>query len=292
MSTNPQYVVYFHYFRLFLESAAKENIDVAPLKGAHLLTSVYQGEERGALADVDFLVRPQDWSRTLLLLEKMGFERRYAPHRSVTNEEFHEAGFVRQFGHGQKMLVEPHRYLVQPQRHSIDYEALWNRSFASSFEGAPCRRLSAEDYLLHAAIHLTSHFFVQPSRELKDIELLIRIGGAQLDEVAGRAKAWECEYALWLALKLLELQSPDLSLRDHIERLAPPMPYRLALGRLVPDISGFKYSNLGLRAREALMFPLLLKPAQLLRFGSYYAHLRLRDALTNARNKREKSAAC
>jgi hypothetical protein len=78
--TNPQHIILFHHFRRLLEAAANEGIDVVPLKGAHLLTSVYpDDEDRGVMSDVDFLVRKQDWTRTLELMIELGFERRDHP---------------------------------------------------------------------------------------------------------------------------------------------------------------------------------------------------------------------
>ena len=74
---NPQYVVLFHHFRHFLKEASEKKIDVAPLKGAHLLTAVYGNDkDRDMLADVDFLVRPSEWDPVTKLLLNMGFERR------------------------------------------------------------------------------------------------------------------------------------------------------------------------------------------------------------------------
>ena len=121
MGINPQYVVLFHHFRRFLKEASEKGIDVAPLKGAHLLTSVYGNEEdRGMLADVDFLVRPGDWEGTRELLVSMGFVRGDIDNRPATFREFYEACYFLQIGGGKRIMFEPHRYLIQPARHNID----------------------------------------------------------------------------------------------------------------------------------------------------------------------------
>jgi hypothetical protein len=270
----------FHHFRRFLEAAWKKGIDVAPLKGAHLLTSVYpEGEDRGMLADVDFLVRPADWETALDLLVDLGFVRRQNPRRPITFEEFHEAGFTLSLGENSKILFEPHRRLIQTARHPIDYDALWRRSYESTFDGAPCRRLSASDHFLHAAVHMTTNFFARPGRGLRDMELLIEKGGADLEEIAARAFEWECVRSTWFALALLNEVAPHLGAGAFLKKLEPPAHIRAAARLLTPDARGFRRDDLPLRVKEAVFFPLLLDgPRPLLRFCRYYFWLRARDA--------------
>ncbi len=278
MVINPQHVILFHYFRRFLERAAEARIDVAPLKGAHLITTVYSAEEdRGKLADVDFLVRPSDWQRTLFLLEEMEFARTKLSRRPVTDREFHEAQMFLEIPRG-KIMFEPHRYLVQPARHNIDHAALWERSEESTFDGAPCLRLTPEDHLLHATIHLMSHGFVSPVRGLRDIELLIRAAHPDLDVVESRARKWECTRALYLVYALLDRTVADLGLAERAAALPVSGHIRLLLTRLVPNAEGFVFPNFGLRATEATLFPLLMDGTYpLIRFTSSFAMLRLRD---------------
>ncbi|MDJ0761787.1 MAG: nucleotidyltransferase family protein [Myxococcota bacterium] len=282
MPHNPQHIVLFHYFRRFLEAAATIGIDVAPLKGAHLLTSVYpDGEDRGLLADVDFLVRPEDWTRTCDLLTDQGFVRRELKGRGATEREFYDTGFSLDIGANERILFEPHRYLIQPERHPIDYNTLWRRTTASSFDGAPCRRLATEDHLLYTVIHMITHSFIAPKRELRDLELLIKSSRADLDRAVFRAGEWECTRGAWLALSLLSETTPGAVPERCIVSLAPPAPIRSILRYLVPDNRGFRYADLGLRAQQAVLFPLLLdNPVTLLRFGRYYLGLRLRDLLS------------
>ncbi|HUT77299.1 MAG TPA: nucleotidyltransferase family protein [Polyangia bacterium] len=274
-----QHVVLFHHFRLLLERAAKVGIDVAPLKGAHLVTAVYPpGEDRGMMADVDFLVRPGDWDVALELLRGLGFTRREGVDRLATSAEFHEAGFVLQVDPARSILFEPHRQFAQPARHSIDYEAVWDRSRPGEFDGAPCRRLAPEDHLLHGVVHLLSHRFRDPARGLRDLELLVRLAGTDLDLVVDRAREWECATAAWLALTLLHGIAPDLSADRAASRIAPRFWKRAVLRMLVPDAGGFRLEERGLRTDQAVLWPWLLDSAgQGIRFARYYAGLRIRD---------------
>ncbi|MDJ0764305.1 MAG: nucleotidyltransferase family protein [Myxococcota bacterium] len=274
-----QYVVLFKYFRRFLKAAAEKGIDVAPLKGAHLLTSVYSDqEERGILADIDFLVRPEQWDEVSVLLSEMGFVRHVEVDRPATNRECYESSFYFYMSGKPRMRFEPHRYLVQPERHPIDYDALWARSIKSTFDRVPCYRLTAEDHILHSIIHLMTHSFIRPERSLRDIELLIRRGRANLDIAVSRAKEWQCARGAWLAFTLLKEYTPQLDIEDFVRGLAPNRGVRRALRFFIPNINGFRYANLGLRTREAMLFPLILDGVNpLVRFSRYYVGLRLRD---------------
>ena len=169
---NPQHIILFHHFRRLLEAAAVEGIDVAPLKGAHLLTGVYpDDEDRGVMSDVDFLVRKQDWARTLELMNELGFERR---DHFADESHTHEAGFYLQVDDTRKILFEPHRYLFEPDRFTIDHDALWERSFESTFDGTACRRLALEDHFCHIAFHATIHRLMSLERTVRDLDLLLR----------------------------------------------------------------------------------------------------------------------
>lgn len=280
MPINPQHVILFHHFRQFLVEAARHGIDVAPLKGAYLIDQVYpQNEDRGALADIDFLVRERDWDATCSVLAELGFLRRsMVEGRGVTELEFHEAGFIKEFDSKRRILFEPHRSLVQPKRHFIDYEALWQRTSAGTCDGAPCRHLAPEDHVLHTVIHALSHNFLDPGRFLRDLEYLITRLDVDLDVVVDRSTHWECSRATWLALSLLREAVPCLDFETVIQSIAPPWTLQRLVRFAVPDANGFRFRSLGLRAREAILFPLLLDGwGPQARFVKYYGGLRWRD---------------
>ncbi len=278
---NPQHVILFHYFRNFLKLSNEHRIDVAPLKGAHLLTGVYPPDfDRGVLADVDFLVKPADFHAVGELLEGLGFRRIRLHNREATAADFYETGYLLPIDDRRQILFEPHRQLIQPERHPIDLQALWDRSVASTFEAVPCRRLADDDHFLYAVIHETTHQFVDPGRTLDDLEMLLRYGGVSLEVVTGRARKWQCSRAVWLCLSLLHRRAPELEIAPFAPRIAPPKAVQSALRFLVPDEGGLRYADLSMRYRQALLWPWLLdglKPA--LQFTKYYTGLRLRDLM-------------
>ncbi len=281
MIPNPQHIMLLHHLRRFLEVAAAEGIDAAPLKGAHLITGVYPpGEDRGAMSDVDMLVRPRDFEGAGRVLESLGYVRRELPGRRRTEEEFYEAGYALELEGGRRVFFELHRYLVQPQRNPVDYEALWGRSTASELDGAPCRRLTSEDHLLHAAMHLMTDRFEAPGRALRDAQHLIGRGGADLPVAVKRAGRWRCARALWLMLSLLAESAPESrSLLDPLlVMLRPPAPAQAILRALVPGPGGLRWPDLDMRTGQALLWPSLFDgPRDLVSFGAHYLWLRVLD---------------
>ena len=72
MTPDPHQILLFHHLRRVFVAAHERGIDMAPLKGAHLVTSVYpDDEDRGHLADVDFLTRERDWERICGLMPRV-----------------------------------------------------------------------------------------------------------------------------------------------------------------------------------------------------------------------------
>jgi hypothetical protein len=265
MKPNPQHIVLFHYFSRFLEPAAKKNIDVIPLKGAHLLTSVYPvDEDRGIMADVDFLVRPEDFNGACVLLEELGFFRR---ERGIDASLSHEAGFYKEIVRDHNILFEVHRYLLDPKRFCLDHEGLWERSIASDFDGVPCRRLTDEDHFLFICLHMAIHRLMVLKRTVRDLELLIIHGDLDLSVVIQRAKEWKITRVLWLFLKLLEESNSKLKIGGWAAAIAPPTPVQIAIRRLVPSKRGTAIGFLHHRLQAAILWPVLFdSPKQLAKF--------------------------
>ncbi len=265
MIYNPQHIVLFHHFRRFLVAAAKEEIAAVPLKGAHLLTSVYPPDrDRGVMADVDFLVRPEHFKRAGELLRKLGFSFHERAYPGVS--EFEEA-YTLQVDETHQILFEVHRYLFEPIRFPIDHEALWARSVSSHFDGAPCRRLAPEDHFCHIAFHAAVHRLIPLERSLMDLELLIRNGNVDLEKVVVRAREWKVTRAVWLFIDLLRGQMPDLHPDSWADMLAPPFPVRTALRTLVQDGKVTRLIDIHHRLQAAVIWPVLFdSPAQVIRF--------------------------
>jgi len=284
---NPQHIILFHHFRRVLQAAKKEGISVAPLKGAHLVTSVYPlDEDRGLFADVDFLVKEDDYEKSWALLLELGFTQRINKNRLESAKYSEDTGFYLEIAFEKRILFEVHRYLERKDRHPVNYEDLWLRAYESTFDGVSCMRLSSEDHFLHCAMHLMTDRFTSPKRGLRDLELLLMNGNVNLDIVADRAVSWQCSRAVWLALTLLAQKSPGVKVDKYIKKLSPPVYIKRALRFLVPDVAGFRFANIGLRNEQAILWPFLMDGlGPILRFSSCFLKLRIADILRQIKEK-------
>jgi hypothetical protein len=247
---NLQHIVLMHHFRELLKAAQRAGVDIAPLKGAHLITSVYPpAEDRGVMSDVDFLVRARDFERIWSLLEELGFSREARHAR-------HEASFYFALGDGRRILFEPHRYLFEPKRFTIDHDALWRRASPSTCEGQPCLRLAPEDHFCHIAFHSMIHRFSNVKRATRDLERILLAEGPSLpDRIAERAEEWHMTRVAWAMLQRLS-RRPGISVNERIlARLAPPLPVRTAAPLLMDSGTKVEQMSLRYRLRAAIIWP-------------------------------------
>ncbi|MBN2531047.1 MAG: nucleotidyltransferase family protein [Deltaproteobacteria bacterium] len=280
---SPQYIILFHYFREFISVANQHGIDVAPLKGAELLTSVYPpNEDRGLLADIDFLVKAENFAFVNTLLMQKGYVKRVIPGRKHTASQLKDSGYYLQISATKKILFEAHRFLVQQERHPINYEALWKRTIDSNFDGVPCKRLAPEDTFLHLIIHAFTDCFSELTRPLRDLELLIENQKPDFHILIARSKAWKCERALWLMFMLLK-KTRNIDIDDaFIRAIAPKVAVSNVLSFLVPDENGFRFQQLDHRKRQIVLWPFLMDGVvPIIRFAKYYSILRITDFISD-----------
>lgn len=235
---------------------------MAPLKGAHVETTVYPlaGRSR-SMGDIDFLVRPEEWQRTLDMMLDLGFRTRRPP---SSEWWMHEAGFYLELSPGREILFEAHRYLVEPRRITLDHNALWARSVPSHLEGLPCRRLADEDHVVHTCLHAAIHRLMKLGRALEDLELLFRHASPDHDRLIKRAKEWRATRATWLLLTLVDRQQPELGLGTITAALTPPVIPRAVLRALVPNEEATRLRSLNHRVQAALLWPWIIDSPQLL----------------------------
>ena len=287
---NPQHVVLFHHFRRFLVEAGKAGLDVAPLKGAHLVTSVYPADvDRGVMADVDFLVRPEHYAKACAILEEMGF---YRSPEETAQQPVHEASYYLDVGNGHHVMFEPHRYFFEPQRFPLDHEAVWRRSAASDFDGAPCRRLSPEDHYVQIVFHETVHCLISLERTVRDLELLVRHGDVDRDLIIYRAREWRLTRAVWLLTKRVDASAPELGLSRIVRELAPPRSVQAALDFAVPIIcKEARFSYFRHRLKAAVLWPLIFdSPLQVARLAMTHPYVRF--CLTPAPLRQAERGSC
>jgi len=213
---NFQHVILFHHFRRILERALDDKIEIAPLKGAHLVTSVYlDAAERGFMGDVDFLVPINKWDRVVSMMFKLGFT-------LETNSSSHELGFNFDIDGGQHILIEPHCYIFDPERFYIDHDELWQRAYKSEFDGVECFRLSDEDHFCHLAFHSMLHRLTSFKRTCEDLKNIIKSREPEfIKKIIVRARQWNTTRVIWFFVKQISKDLQEYDLDETLKALQP-----------------------------------------------------------------------
>lgn len=253
MKPHPRNIILFHHFRRFLELANSQEIEIIPLKGAHLISTVYPEDvDRGVLCDVDFLVRPEFFDEIGRILSMQGFYQRSGkPYK----EERHEAAYYLNISSQHRIMFEVHRALA---RYPIDHDGIWERSKSSKFDGVPCRYLSDEDAYVYSVLHELFHRFMWLSRTVQDLTMLLRYGSVDLDVVVARSKEWRLTRAVWTISRLVQRHDVTLGLNDMLKALQPTTVTQKVINYLVPDDSATRLFGLHHRLQAILLWTWLL----------------------------------
>ena len=240
-----------------------------PLKGAHLISSVYpEGEDRGRLGDVDFLVRPESFGEVDALLIHQGFRREVLePYQT----EKHEASYVLDVGSQNLIAFEVHRAL---SRFPLDQEGIWGRARPGVFDGVPCLYLSAEDTYVYLVLHELFHRFSGLSRTVRDLTMLLRYQSVDTVQVISRAREWRLTRAVWTLSRLVGQTDASLGLDEMLRELRPDALTRKVIEYLVPDEHATRLFKLHHRLQALLLWTWLLdRKTQLIRRAITHPYL-------------------
>ncbi|MFA5504378.1 MAG: nucleotidyltransferase family protein [Vulcanimicrobiota bacterium] len=179
--------------KLFQENG----IEVLSFKGLTLAQLAHGRVTGRECIDIDLLVRPEDFQRSLILLLGFGFqyEMENLP-RCYT--KFHYG--VPLCNQAKNLTIDLHYQLFSGGVH-FPTECIWEASEAIEIQGYPVPTFRAEHLFVYLALHGTKHYWSQ-LRWLYDLKALhSRIDLAQTELFA---RVQKCERALGLALGLLE----------------------------------------------------------------------------------------
>ena len=151
---------------------ARHDIEALLLKGAGLAYSAYASLDERPMGDIDLLVHPDDADRAWALAVEHGWMRRkdVAAERSY---EDHQHLSPLEDADGMQIGLEIHIALFTQQApFTLDAAQLWERARRITIAGAPALVPSAEDQLVHAALHFAwSHEMTFGAfRTLRDVE--------------------------------------------------------------------------------------------------------------------------
>lgn len=160
-----------------LAALRQAGVDATPVKGVVLAETLYGSLALRPTADLDVLVRPEDAPCAREVLAALGYHHGDAPPFEALHHPYHDPQYYRSTAGGE-VCLELHRALWASRFWDED-DGYWGRRVTTDLGGAQARVLSAEDTLLHLAIHRARSPL--RLRHLADIAELVRRHDGSLD---------------------------------------------------------------------------------------------------------------
>lgn len=178
-----------------LAACTERNVPVLVLKGALLAPLVYPDAGLRPMNDVDLLFRPEELRQVGRLLESLGYRGKYKDAAQGPGIGKHLTTYRRLGDIGATpnpylsanadRMVEPHGSLEESWFGlKVDITpGVWQRAVSITLHGQPAYRLSADDMVIHLAVHATFHVIMGASVfvQLYDIGRVIATWSAELD---------------------------------------------------------------------------------------------------------------
>lgn len=148
-------------------ACAKADIRIVPLKGVALANTVYSSPTLRFFDDLDLLIEPGKLDAALAIIHQLG----YAPHERGS-ADWHHAPPQTHPKHG--TTIELHSDVMRRFGHE-DWSLtdIWSRVERKTIQGQAVELLSADDALIHIALHARHHLFEKPTF-LLDTAMLLR----------------------------------------------------------------------------------------------------------------------
>jgi hypothetical protein len=166
----------------------KSEIEFVVLKGPTFAHGAYPDPSWRPFADLDLLVRGQDWRPACELLEAQGYRRDLPEPRRGFDERFGKA--ATHTGPG-GLQVDLHRTLVLgPFGLWLDPEDLFGRTQTFELAGATLRRLDDTTLLLHAAMHASLGWRPPFLLSVRDVAQVATEGAVDWDAAKDLVRRW------------------------------------------------------------------------------------------------------
>lgn len=211
-------LVAFDEVRRALEAA---EIRVLVLKGFAFAERLYGGIDRRPQHDVDVLVRPRDFRRTMATLRRLGFVRRKSDLHSVAVDRG-------------PIQIDVHRHVRWAPAFALDEAAMWDTAVEHRIDGIRVPTLS-DEYTIVLLVLAAFEDLGQGQEKLKqllDLHLLLRAVDAATDWEAFLTRRAR-ENLLGVAVSVLALETLLFDAAAETPRLtralaARPLPGALA----------------------------------------------------------------
>lgn len=264
-----------------LADAAASGMRVVVYKGAAIAARHYDQPWTRAMTDVDALIARADEPRLHALLASHGFTPLLTPSgRAWTVRASHERTFMPPQRMKGARFLDVHTAPAQPARYRFPVDDMLDRAQPGTLFDAPVHFLTAADELLvMAANQAHDHYRFGLLRYL-DAWLLVERAAVDWDALVATAHTAGVAAAAWLTLtnarRIAGAPIPEPVLAD-----LRPAPLRLAWLHATLDLGGTGEPRTALPRRLeqlVLLFPMLDRPRDFVRFIFVHGKLRLRDA--------------
>lgn len=201
------------------------DVPVMVLKGAALNMTVYDRPDQRLMRDVDIMVRPEHAAEALAVLERAGCRQQ---RHWVRQDFFPRYYFETEFSDGElyPVTIDLHVRPFRPLRYVklISDAAMWDHAAPMRLGEAEVYLPSAEDMLLHLAVHCAFHNEDRP-KWLEDIQRWIDARAEQIDwgRFVARAGQWHLHGAVLRGMALVEAEHGTL-LPRHVRQALEEMP--------------------------------------------------------------------
>jgi len=257
----------FHELAQVLDAFQEAGIPVVLLKGAALAEGAYGGLSLRSMGDVDLWLRAADMTRAVTTMQGLGF-RKHAKDTRPPALQFLSLGEVQLHKRG---LIElhwsPFKGWWLRRTAAVEDDGVWERAVPASIDGLEVnnpelvRQLSAEDMVIHVALHSAVHSQFLPPwslRSMMDVALTAQARPVDWTVVAERARRWRVATALWAVLDLAERLIGLPGAEAALARLRPSLLRRRLLARFVSPESVLAGQDLTTgRARYLLLLLLV-----------------------------------
>jgi hypothetical protein len=236
------------------------------LKGSAFAHLDYPDPALRAFADVDLLVRPEQYDSAVDALTRAGFERKFTEFR---------AGFDRRFGKGNSFKgpggheLDLHRtFVMGPFGLTLDLDDLWSSADRFQIAGRSFETLAADQRFLHACYHAAIGNARTRLGPLRDLAGMLQRSDnpVDVDHALALTDRWQATAVVARAVQLAwdAFALPEIPLVQWARQVQPSSREQRALRTYVDldmGVAAQSYAALqaiqGVRAKSAFVWALL-----------------------------------
>jgi hypothetical protein len=181
LKTLSRNMVLYEHFRQIATEFSKVGIDVIPLKGIYLAEFLYKDIGLRQMSDIDLLVRNEDATKSIEILENLGYQKSLSLEEFIDNRvDHHHLTPMIKCGVSIEVHTKLHR---KSEDYSIDINGIWSNSIDYSITGCSVKAMDFSHLIIHNCVHLDKHF-KKKKYHLKsfiDISLLVGVFREKID---------------------------------------------------------------------------------------------------------------